>query len=332
VTTSTLVKVRPVHIDILVPVFNDWESVEELILRLDQVFAPSDDSVAVVMVDDGSTLEAPRKLGSAACTKVSAISVLKLKRNLGHQRALAVGLCYIAEKLSHDVILIMDGDGQDKPEDALRLLEKMKQLSQPTIVFSERTRRSESFDFRFSYSIYKILHYVLTGFSVRVGNFSVIPAALLPAITIDSMLWNHYAASVMRARLPVATVPTERGKRLKGESRLNFVGLVVHGLSALACYGEIIGVRLIIVSGILLFLAILTLGLLIGLKLFTTMTVPGWTSLFLGLIIILALQIATLVSNFTMQIISGRSVQPFLPARDYSWFVSTFETLYKKES
>lgn len=314
------------------PVFNDWASAEELIRRLDEAFAPSSDSVAIILADDGSTLEPPKEFGAGPHTKLSDISVLKLKKNLGHQRALTVGLCYIAEKLPCDATLVMDGDGEDKPGDAIRLLEKMRQLPQPTIVFAERTRRSESFDFRLGYAIYKILHYILTGLSIRVGNFSAVPATLLPAITIDPMLWNHYAASVMRTRLPVETVPTERGKRIKDQSRLNFVGLVVHGLSALACYGEIIGVRLIIVSGILLLMAVLGLGMLIGLKLFTPLAVPGWTSLLLCLIIVLILQIATLVSNFTMQIISGRSAQPFLPARDYSWFVSSFKTLYKKAS
>jgi hypothetical protein len=206
----------------------------------------------------------------------------------------------------------------------------MKQMGGPTVVFAERTRRSESLAFRFCYAVYKALHLASTGLGIHVGNFSVFPAAALERIAVEPMLWNHYAASVMRARLPVERVPTQRGERIQGQSRLNFVGLVVHGLSALACYGEIIGVRLILLSGVLFVLALIALGALIGLKLFTSMIVPGWTTLLLILILIIVLQVATLVSNFTMQIISQRSAQPFLPARDYAWFVSGFRTLYKR--
>jgi glycosyltransferase involved in cell wall biosynthesis len=319
-----------VHLEVLIPIFNDWVSVEEVIKGLDRAFAASPDSVAVLLVDDGSTTPPPQAFGP--CAKVGEISVLKLKKNVGNQRAIAVGLCYIAEKIKCDAVLIMDGDGQDVPADAARLVERMKQLAGPTAVFAERTRRSESLAFRFSYGVYKLLHLISTGLGIHVGNFSVLPAAYLDRLAIEPMLWNHYAASVMRARVPIDRLPTHRGARIQGESRLNFVGLVVHGLSALACYGEIIGVRLIIFSGVFFALGLLGLGALIAIKLFTNLAVSGWTSIFLGLILVVILQVATLVSNFTMQIISQRSAQPFLPARDYAWFVAGFETLYKKSA
>jgi hypothetical protein len=319
-----------VHIEVLMPILNDWASVEEVIARLDQAFAASPDSLAILLVDDGSTARPPEKFGLGPYAKLDGISVLTLKKNVGNQRALAVGLCHIAEKIPCDAVLIMDGDGQDLPADAARLVERMKQASEPTVVFAERTRRSESIAFRFSYAIYRLLHLALTGLGIHVGNFSVLPAVYLPRIAVEPMLWNHYAASVMRARLPVERVPTERGGRLQGQSRLNFVGLVVHGLSALACYSEIIGVRLILLSGVLFFLALVALGVLLALKIFTSFVIPGWTTLLVFLLLIVVLQVATLVSNFTMQIISQRSAQPFLPARDYAWFVATFKTLYKK--
>ena len=241
-----------------------------------------------------------------------------------------MGLCYIAEKIKCDAVVIMDGDGQDLPSDAARLVERMKQLAGPTAVFAERTRRSESLAFRFSYAVYKLLHLVSTGLGIQVGNFSVLPAAYLDRLAVEPMLWNHYAASAMRARVTIDRIPTQRGRRIQGQSRLNFVGLVVHGLSALACYGKIIGVRLIMVSGVFFALGLLGLAALIAIKLFTNLAVPGWTSIFLGLTLVVILQLATLVSNFTMQIISQRSAQPFLPARDYGWFVAGCATLYKK--
>ena len=316
------------HLVVLIPILNDWVSVAEVITGLDQAFAASSDSLSVLMIDDGSTTPPPELLGPYA--KLTGVSVLKLKKNVGHQRALAVGLCYIAEKIKCDAVVIMDGDGQDVPADAARLVERMKQLPEPTAVFAERARRSESLAFRLCYGVYRLLHLLLTGLGIHVGNFSVLPAAYLDRLAIEPMLWNHYAASVMRARVPVDRVPTSRGVRIQGESRLNFVALVVHGLSALACYGEIIGVRLILLSGLLFAFGLVDLAALIGIKLFTNFAVLGWTSIVLGLVLVVILQVATLVSNFTMQIISMRSVQPFLPARDYAWFVAGLTTLYPK--
>jgi len=317
-----------VHLVVLIPILNDWVSVAEVITGLDQAFAASADSISVLMIDDGSTIAPPAQLGPFQ--KLTGVSVLTLKKNVGHQRALAVGLCYIAEKIKCDAVVIMDGDGQDVPADAARLVERMKQLPEPTAVFAERARRSESLAFRFCYGIYRLLHLLLTGLGIHVGNFSVLPAAYLSRLAIEPMLWNHYAASVLRARVPVDRVATARGVRIQGESRLNFVALVVHGLSALACYGEIIGVRLILLSGLLFAFGLLDLAALIGIKLFTNLAIPGWTSLFLGLVLVVILQVATLVSNFTMQIISLRSAQPFLPARDYAWFVAGLLTIYPK--
>jgi glycosyltransferase involved in cell wall biosynthesis len=332
VANRFLVTVGPMHVEVLIPILDDWESVGEVIMRLDRAFAASPDSLAIILVDDGSTTEPSPGFGSGVYTKLNEISILRLKKNLGHQRALATGLCYVAEKIKCDAVLVMDGDGEDEATDAVRLVEKMKQIGRPTVIFAERMRRSESAAFRCGYAAFKVLHLVLTGQRIRVGNFSAVPAFYLERIAVEPMLWNHYAASIMRARLPVAYVPTQRGKRIQGGSRLNFVSLVVHGLSALACYSEVIGVRLIFCSGAILFLDVVGSIALLSVKSFTTLAIPGWTSLLLSLILISILQIATLVSNFTMQIISQRSTQPFLPARDYSWFVSRFETLYTKPS
>ena len=93
---------------------------------------------------------------------------------------------------------------------------------------------------------------LLTGIPVRVGNFSVIPAAQLRRLVVVSELWNHYAAAVFKARTPKATVPTARAPRLAGRSRMNFVDLVTHGLSALSVHSELIGVRLLVVAAVLI--------------------------------------------------------------------------------
>jgi polyisoprenyl-phosphate glycosyltransferase len=129
-----------------------------------------------------------------------------------------------------------------------RLVAQLQRDKATAIVFAERRRRSEGLLFTILYHTYRLMHKVLTGVSVRVGNFSAVPRHLLSSIVAVSELWNHYAAAVVKARLPYTTIPTRRGTRLHGRSSMRFVSLVTHGLSAMSVFGDAIGVRLLIAS------------------------------------------------------------------------------------
>jgi glycosyltransferase involved in cell wall biosynthesis len=318
------------------PVLNDWPSAQVVLLRLDSAFAGRGDTLSVLLVDDGSTEMPPPDFAEGPYDALKTVEVLSLKKNLGHQRALAVGLCRITEKIPCDAVLVMDSDGEDEPADAARLAEKLSELNRETslapIIFAERTRRSETLVFRIGYGAYRLLHYLLTGRGIRFGNFSIIPQARLGAVTTEPMLWNHYAASVAGSRLPYTTIPSHRGQRIAGRSRLRFLSLIVHGLSALSCYNEIIGVRLLIVSSFFFVVTLLAIAGLLFLRLGTDLPIPGWTSVVAGLLIIFLVQVITLASNFTMQIISARSAQPFLPLRDYVWYVEGTRPYYNQSA
>ena len=316
------------HIVVLTPVLNDWVSARELLRQLDTSFAATTDTVSVLLIDDGSTEKPAADFGTGPYSHLQEVSLLKLKKNLGHQRALAVGFCHIADKVPCDAILVMDSDGQDSAHDAVRLVKKLHELGrleEPPIIFAERTRRSESVVFRLGYFGYRVMHYFLTGRGIRFGNFSVIPRPRLTGLTVEPMLWNHYAASVIVSRVPYATISTQREARIAGESRHGFVKLVIHGLSALSCYNEIIGVRVLLMSFVLLALSLIGLIFTLGLHLATRLPLPVWTSLFAAILLVFFFQVITLASNFTMQIISARSAQPFLPARDYAWYIDRIE-------
>ena len=314
------------HIVVLTPVLDDWVAARQLLSLLDSAFASTAGTLTILLVDDGSTETPPHDFGAGPFTRLQEVSVLKLKKNLGNQRAIAVGLCHIAEKIPCDAVVVMDSDGEDDPHDAVRLADKLREFSGrenevPPIVFAERTQRSESFIFRLGYLGYRILHYVLTGRGIRFGNFSIIPRARLIGLTVEPMIWNHYAASVVGGRLPFATIPSRRASRLDGKSRQGFVRLVIHGLSALSCYNDIIGVRLLLFSSLLLGFSVLGIIAILALSIFTHFPLPDWTAVLAGIFIVFLFQVITLATNFTMQIISARSVQPFLPARDYTWYI-----------
>jgi len=312
---------------VLIPVFNDWESLGKLLPRLDEVLAAHGVKADVLVVDDGSTSEPDDIVGLDLFVALARVDVLRLRRNLGHQRAIAVGLAYVEDCLHADAVVIMDGDGEDDPADVPRLLERLEEEGNGKIVFAERRRRSESIQFRIFYFLYKLLHYVLTGKGVRVGNFSAIPRRRLSSLVVVAELWNHYAAAVMRSRQPHCMVPTRRAQRLCGRSTMNFVSLVAHGLSAISVYSDVVGVRLLVMSVLLALVTLAGICTAVIVRLATFWAIPGWASYTVGLLLILFVQAVMAAFVFSFAILGSRHGSTFLPRRDYSLFIGTLWTV-----
>lgn len=313
---------------VLLPVLDDWQALLLLLRQLDQEVRGSPLPVQVLIVDDGSTTPIPASLAGFAPSAIASISILPLRRNLGHQRAIAIGLAHVAEHVGCRAVLIMDGDGQDSPADALRLVNHLIQVGEDRIVFAARTRRSENMIFRALYHLYRWLHVCLTGISVRVGNFSVVPASLLRRIVVVSELWSHYAAAVFKSRIPYELIPTRRHSRLAGGSRMNLVALVSHGLSALSVHGEVIGTRLLIATSttILVALAIFASG--VGIGFLRPIAIPAWMPFAAGFLLIAILQMLLLSLLAVFVALQSRSAAAFLPSRDYVHFVEPTVSLF----
>jgi polyisoprenyl-phosphate glycosyltransferase len=313
---------------ILIPVFNDWASLAELLPRLDSVLAAHFITADILVVDDGSTIEPERELEKGAFQVLRRIDVLRLRRNLGHQRAIAIGIAYVEDCLQAGAVVVMDGDGEDDPADVPRLLERLEEAGDGTIVFAERTRRSESLAFRVSYALFKLLHHVLTGKGVRVGNFSAIPRRRLSSLVVVAELWNHYAAAVFRSRQPHCMIPTHRARRLRGGSTMNFVALVAHGLSAISVYSDVVGVRLLVMSVLLAMLTLLGIIITLVIRLTTELAIPGWASFTIGILLVLFVQAVMAAFVFSFVILGARHGSTFLPRRDYSFFIGAIWTLH----
>jgi hypothetical protein len=194
-------------------------------------------------------------------------------------------------------------------------------------VFAERTRRSEGFRFTFFYKLYQIGHRLLTGLPVKVGNFSILPGKFLDNLVISSHLWNHYAATVIRLRLGMTMVPTKRGVRYQGKSKMNFVSLVRHGLSALAVHSELVAARLLLATGAFCIIGIVLLAVFLFIRLFTSPAAPGWPTYVSGFIVIILVQISSITFSFIIHTFSGLNSMSFLPTRDYAYFVGDSECL-----
>ena len=317
---------------ILIPLFNDWDASRLLLAQLDETLGQTGRTADVLIIDDGSTLPRDSGYPGPSFHAIRQIEVLALRRNLGHQRAIAVGLAYVEQHRPCRVVVLMDSDGEDAPADVPRLLAKFEEEGEAKIIFAERTRRSESWVFVVFYTLFKILHVLLTGQGVRVGNFSVIPRDRLSSLVVVSELWNHYPAAVFRSRQPLAMVPTQRGKRLMGQSQMNFTRLVVHGLSALSVYSDIIGVRLLLGSMALIGVAGLGLLTVLGIRLTTTLAIPGWATNSFGLILVILLQAMMFSVIFSFIILGGRQGSSFLPCKGYVDYIGKITTVHEGSS
>ncbi len=310
-----------------IPVYNDWEAVAVLIERLDHEIAMLDGGVSILIVDDGSTETVPAKL-SKAPSNIDKIEIIHLRRNLGHQRAIAMGLSYIFANYECQAVLIMDGDGEDDPKDVKTLIDRCCKRKLRKIIFAKRSKRRDGKIFKLGYISYKIVHYLLTGIKVEVGNFSIIPYQLLNRLMGVSEIWNHYAASVFHARLPLEMIPIPRGERIAGKSKMNLISLVVHGMSAVSVFGETVAVRLLCFVGLLITLTLAGLAATVLIKFFTDLAIPGWATNLTGILGIVLLNLFLLATFSVILMLNSRDRLSFLPLRDWQYFVENNRTIH----
>lgn len=311
----------PPRITIVIPVLDDWESLSLLVARIDHAAVDWPGEFHVLVVDDGSAQQPETPLQALPLRSLGSVSILTLRHNIGHQRAIAIGLAHVQRQGASEIAVVMDGDGEDAPDDILPLVTACSSTAR--IAFAERTHRTEGWRFQLGYRSYQVLFRLATGKSMRVGNFSAVPRHLLDRLVVSPDLWNHYAAAVARSRLPMTLVPTRRGRRLHGQPRMNTVGLIVHGLSSLAVFADIVGIRLI--------LATCVCATICGLAAAAS-AIPGspgsrMTTVVAFALAVLAIQ-AAMLETFGMVVLLGRrALAPASPLHLANEYVVEHETV-----
>lgn len=305
------------------PVRDDWDSLSELLMGVDRAFKDSPYDIAVTIVDDFSLDPSQLLLLQAKYQKIARIRVVRVVRNLGHQRAIAVGLVFLRKTGESAPVLVMDADGEDTPAGAYELVRYyFSQSGEHRAVFAARKKRTESGIFRVGYFAYRVLHFLLTGKHVMVGNFSVVPASYLPALTSSPDLWAHYAAGFFRSGLACDIIPIDRGRRLYGESKMNTVSLITHGLSAISVYGDVAGTRLLIFAFVSLAISVFALAVVVAIRMGTDAAIPGWATNITGFILVIMSQ--TMISTFGLAftLINAKRMMETVPDRDGHQFIS----------
>ena len=103
---------------------------------------------------------------------------------------------------------------------------------------------------------------------------------------------------------------------------MNFISLVTHGLSAISVHGDVVGVRLLIATTLLILFAIAGICVVVVIRLLTDLAIPGWATYVVALLLIILIQAVTLSLFFIFLVLSNRDNASFLPERDYVHFIS----------
>jgi len=271
---------------IVTPVFEDQESFHELCLRLAAAERVAGVKFHIIAVDDGS-LGAPPQIAALRSAGVSG-EILRLARNVGHQAAISIGLAHAYALPNVSACVVMDSDGEDTPESIPGLLAAVAG-DKVDVAVAERAKRSETLTFRAFYTIYKRLFKLLTGQVLRFGNFMAMSPRALERVSGMHETSTHVAAAVVKARLRRADVPTDRGRRYAGHSRMNFPSLVLHGMRAVMVFADLVLTRMALAlvamaAGVVLVVVAALAAKLLG------ATTPGWVTLVTGFALTLFVQ------------------------------------------
>ena len=298
---------------VVTPVYEDAEASARLFKELRAALG---ERLFIVAVDDGS-VRAPVDVDSLAAAQADGV-VIRLRRNVGHQRAIAVGLSYVAHEVDDiEYVVVMDSDGEDVPATIADLVQPL-QSPDIDVVVAQRRNRVETLRFRIFYQFYKRLFSALSGREFSFGNFMALKPAAVARLAAMQELWVHVAASVLASRLRVAVCPLDRGRRYAGGSKMNFVGLALHGFRALMVFADDVLMRVGIASALIAMLTVVGGVVAVALKLNGYAT-PGWFSVALGVLAIVFLQTGALTLMSLM--LTGVMRSGSVTTTDYREFI-----------
>ena len=227
-------------IKILIPVYNDWQSVAKLIQGIDNLSINTDFQISIIIVNDASNHD--RVDESKDFKNINSIKILNMKKNQGHSRCIATGLKYIFEKEDFDYVIPMDGDGEDRPEEVNEFLNMIKSSDNQAIV-GERVKRSESFIFKICYQFHKLITLTFTGKSIKFGNFTCLPKTTVKKMVNEKATWNSFSGSLRKVEDKLLNMPSIRGTRYFGPSKMSFYNLIKHSLSIISVFRKTFLIR-----------------------------------------------------------------------------------------
>ena len=264
-------------IKILIPVYNDWQSVFKLIENINSQVLKLNNEFSAIIVNDASTENRPEF--SVELNNLKSVQIINMKENKGHARCNAAGLKYINEKEDFDYVIPMDGDGEDRPAELSLLIEKIKDYPD-AVVTANRVKRSEGFIFKFCYLAHKYLTLVFTGQTIKYGNYTCLTKSIVNEMVGDPATWSSFSGSLAKIAKDRKSIPSDRGTRYFGPSKMSFIDLLKHSFSIIAVFKKTLLIRSILFLIVYLFLIVGKISAI------TLMPVLGVTIMILSVIIL----------------------------------------------
>jgi hypothetical protein len=288
---------------IVSPVYRDTESFLILRERVIEVLGANpatNGPIRFVVIDD----TAGQDPAVAPVGALDDVTVLQPPFNLGHQRGIVYALRKILPRVAdEDAVVTMDADGEDRPEDLPRLLSALHGES-PTdsrVVLALRTKRHEPIAFKLLYRGFRVLFRGLTGTTVRTGNYAVLPGRVAKRALLHPTFDLAYSSAILALDMPVEFVPCERGRRYKGDSKMTYGKLAMHGLRMLMPFTDRIAIRALAAFVLFGVVGVVLAAVVLFLKIFTSSSIPGWTSyIALGALIVSLIALGNFVSLFVL--------------------------------
>lgn len=222
---------------IIIPIYNDWDSVHELVVRINNEIKPVNHKISIIIINDSSNQKNNFKLIPA--NNIQSVKILNLSQNIGHCKAIASTLKYIDGNMDYDYVIPMDGDGEDRPEEILDFIKIIDSADETVeIVTANRIKRSEGIIFRICYQLHKFITFLLVGKMVKFGNYSCLSKKAVQKLISDSSIWVSYSGAVIKNFSNIKFIQSSRGKRYFGPSKMNFFKLIKHSLSIPAVFKE----------------------------------------------------------------------------------------------
>ena len=227
-------------IKILIPVYNDWQSLFKLIDEIDKLQINEEYQISILIVNDASNHD--RATEEKKFKNIQSIKILNMIKNQGHARCIATGLKYLFEKDDFEYVIPMDGDGEDRPEEIIEFLSEVKNSNNKPIV-GERVKRSEDLKFKICYALHKVFTLVFTGQLIKFGNFTCLPKSVVEKMINEKATWNSFSGSLKKIERNLVSIPSMRGKRYFGPSKMSFYNLIKHSLSIISVFRKTFLIR-----------------------------------------------------------------------------------------
>ena len=238
---------------IIIPVYNDWESLKKLLNEIDETIKEHDFiEVQCIIVNDASNLPEPKIIKPK---NIKFIKIMNMKENRGHARCNAFGIRYAFQNEEFDYLILMDGDGEDRPIEIKSFIDKIQNEPDKSVV-AKRVKRSEGLIFQNLYTLHKLITFIFTGKKINFGNYSCLTKMDVEKIFSKASLWSSYSGTIKKYIKNYNEINSSRGLRYFGPSKMSLINLIVHSFSIIAVFRYQVLLRSCIIMSLMIYLSL----------------------------------------------------------------------------